>query len=475
MMKKVLPLLLSLILGCTLLFGCAPVAEYGVSSVTPFQLSADRSMIVGDLKEFVYGDREIDRDGYSLVSESILNRTAFSTGANGSDAAGEKAAAKRITDLLGRYGYLNGDVEGADLTLPNYKIKSFALDVQKGSLFNQTVTTVYSQNVIATLPTSGDSLGKVLIMTHYDNLWGSDLIAGSKSHGVYSDGISVAAVIRAADLAKQANNFPFDLEFVFFGAGEPGNYGSANYLSEMSVSDTESVLLAVDLDRIGGGDYDYLFCDDVATGHESYLRAAAQSQNISFQSAPQDKQAIVLSGYGPAYAHAGWLGDHYGFYRKKLNVAAFFGMNWSVNGVYGYTESADNESILTTQNDNLLTVEDLYPDYAERACNVVNTVMTAINGKSVFAEAMRESSERNGSYSWLQNRSIPSYVVIGLIIVLFVVLSVVSRRMMKRRPKPEDIVEQPKETVFPFEDFSGNAEQPKAEESQDPKNPFEGY
>ncbi len=101
---------------------------------------------------------------------------------------------------------------------------------------------IISHNVIAELP--GTGAGVIVIGAHYDTV--PDSVGAS-------DNASGMGVLLAASERAAAQEFPFTLRFIAFGAEETGLHGSNHYVDSLSPAQLDEIYLMINLDSVGSG------------------------------------------------------------------------------------------------------------------------------------------------------------------------------------------------------------------------------
>lgn len=264
-----------------------------------------------------------------------------------------------------------------------------------------------SNNVIITKKANAgtENPKTVIIGAHYDNVY--SLPSGTsesnyKFEGAYDNGTGVTVLI---DLLRRlsAGSFNFDITFIAFGAEEYGMKGSSYYVNTMNTS-SEDILLMVNLDVIGAGDFLYLFCDDVNTQHQDFLFGIAEREDIrrediSLKAPPFDKNLSSGQMLDSLYYHIGLMSDNLPFLQKGVNCAFFFTYNWE----YAMSESSENISILHMENDNFKTLSEKYENYSEYMSYVSDIVYLSLN-EADFENIMISSFESKFDYSIFNNK-----------------------------------------------------------------------
>lgn len=304
----------------------------------------------------------------------------------------EKAAAEYIARIFqlyeGEYGVSKFEPYNKDKTeLDERYLQNFS--------FKYGRETHESNNVIITKKADKETKKTVIIGAHYDNVYNKPQDVNDSDYnfqGAYDNGTGVTVML---DLLKRLSekDFDFNITFIAFGAEEYGMKGSSHYVSVMNHA-PEDILLMVNLDVIGAGDYLYLFCDDVSTLHQEFLFDIADKNDISLKAAPFDKNVSSGQILDTMYYHIGLMSDNLPFLQKGVNCAFFFTYNWE----HGLSESTENISIIHTEDDNFNTLKEKYEGYSTYMTKVSNIVYYSLAAPN-FESKMIESFETKFDYS----------------------------------------------------------------------------
>lgn len=347
------------------------------------------------------------------------------------------------------------------------KIQSFDADYNN--------KTVKSQNVVGVLDNGKEK--QVIICAHYDNIYGSDLIKGYQAEGAYNNGSGVAVMFALAQyFGTSSPELDFNIIFLALGAEEPGLYGSKYYESQMLPSQKSDTLLVIDLDCVGGGDYLYLYCDEVNTIHQQFIKNIADNNNLALRLPPSNKKTFTASTPLTPYLHYGLNSANLYFLKSGINSAHFFSRNWDTNKKIGVVESQNHPSIIYTENDNLKTLQEYYGDTfiqkMDTAADIIYYTLTDSN----FVSGMQNSAAQKSDYSLLINRNLVTFIKLGLLIVMGVIVLLLLRRFINRYPVPVIKIRQVPPAVF-GDEYEKNKESDLGNKKEDnnPKNPFDGY
>lgn len=407
-MKK----LLSLVLSFVLVFAFVLTAETSDNAV---------SVVLGDDSVLSTLSLGGECDAYEFLKW-------FETGypSRTTDTDGEYAAAVALSGVLAEMGYSAGGDNGGW-----YQQFSF-INPQ-----STTDTTMHSGNVIG-VKDAADTDKTVVLFAHYDNLADLEYSSGTVygGDGTVDNGTGVATLLAVANILSSAT-LPFDLKIVFFGAEELGMFGSAHYVEKLTQEQLSNVLLAVDFNMVGGGDYLYLYCDEVKTEHGELMLSVAEEFNLEVREPPSNKE-IYGAQYvdGLPYGHAGLASDVANFLGKGVNCAHLFGYNWEVKNTLEGREFADHANVVGTKNDTLAYYDRYCKATGNAHMNAAVTLVTETLTRSDFVAVAASSAENKFDYSALASTKTGSIVLACLVVVLLAA-AVGVYFLLKRKATPE--------------------------------------
>ncbi|MDR3318969.1 MAG: Zn-dependent exopeptidase M28, partial [Clostridiales bacterium] len=206
-------------------------------------------------------------------ANDYLERFLEDNGDRTSFTEGEVKARARLKELFTDIGFTDTDASAAEPggtlaygkladTEPTFTVEEQPFTVTTAATFSAAAKEYGSANVVARLPGKADG-GVVIIGAHYDNTYG-DITGvantGTKGVGAYDNGTGIAVMLSLAEYfyeLYQTTPLDFSIEFVAYGASMAGGIGSQQYVTKrLSMpSDRKAVLLAVNLDCVGAGDY----------------------------------------------------------------------------------------------------------------------------------------------------------------------------------------------------------------------------
>lgn len=314
-----------------------------------------------------------------------------------------------------------------------------------------------SINVQFMKPASAEtgSKGQIILMAHYDNLYGTASYDGSRitAEGAYDNGAAVAALLQTATFLKDIP-CSYDIIFAFLGSSVVSEdnvvyycWDGAKALEERlyTLIGTQSYnpVLAINLWRLGGGENLYMYSHDEATSYNNYFYAVADKAGLNFSPVPAYKHAFdemyaartasdVTSPSG--FLHVGMLNDSLRFMNKHVPTLTYMSLAWENSSQGGYTEMSKFKNCALTSSDTLNNMKLVQGggDVAvqritEQLNSVTLSIVSSVTGANTaqFTEAMSTAKEELSYDSRTVNAMtvavlvITWTLVIGLIVLMF--------------------------------------------------------
>lgn len=344
--------------------------------------------------------------GDGTKGNNRTNRTSFRDG--------ERAAAAWLESELAAYGYVP----------------------ETGDSFSRPFTfkDVHSQNVTALYSSSPENKAQIILSANYDNLY-ADIgnVRGNGGAGAMQNGTGVAILLVLAEkLRAEAIDLPFNVRFVFFGASEVGMIGSEYYIEEqMTGEEKRNTALVVNVRRIGG-DYTYLYTDEVETPHGDMFMRMAGENNIAIRRQPRSVPYIAGE-YKKDFPYATWgmMGDQARFMTRGMNIVSLYGGNLETLNVADIDGKAGNISY--TDRDTVAGLEKTYPEYGQRMADAAGLLYATMTAPD-FLETCLTSAAGTYDYNWLTKPAIVTGIVIGVLILLGVLLMLLVKHFEKKYP-----------------------------------------
>lgn len=395
MRRKIIAAGLALIVlsVCLPIFGSLTTATAEAAAASTFteaQMKATLADFIGD------GTEENTR----------VNRTSFRDG--------ERAAAAWLEQKLLGYGY-RPEGNATSLQLPFTHKEEYK-----------------SQNITAVYPSETAGAPQIILCVNYDNLH-SEIgnMMSNGGAGAMQNGTGVAILLSLAEtLQREQVKLPFDVRFVFFGASEVGLIGSTVYLTDqMSGAEKMRTVLAINFRRIGG-DYTYLYADEVKTDHGALLLDTAKTSGLAIKAQPKSTPFMPAQYVDTLpYVNWGMLGDQSRLMSVGLHTVSLYGGNLETISLSDIDGKAGN--ITYTSKDTIAGLETYYPAYGVRMAEAAQLVYNAIL-RDDFLPTCQQSSPYN--YEWLTKPVVVSGIVIGILILMGVVVIVLVKQFEKKYP-----------------------------------------
>ena len=335
-----------------------------------------------------------------------VNRTSFRDG--------ERAAAAWLEQKLLGYGY-RPEGTATSLQLPFTHNEEYK-----------------SQNVTAVYPAETAGAPQIILCANYDNLH-SEIgnMMSNGGAGAMQNGTGVAILLTLAEaLQQQQVKLPFDVRFVFFGASEVGLIGSNVYLTkQMSGAEKARTVLAVNFRRIGG-DYTYLYADEVKTDHGALLLDTAKSSGLAIKAQPKSTPFMPAQYVDTLpYVNWGMLGDQSRLLSVGLHTVSLYGGNLETLSLSDIDGKAG--SITYTSKDTIDGLEQYYPAYGVRMAEAAQLVYNAILREDFLPTCLQSAPY---DYTWLTKPVVVSGIVIGVLILMGVAIIVLVKIFEKKYP-----------------------------------------
>ncbi|MEG1647033.1 MAG: M28 family peptidase [Clostridia bacterium] len=302
---------------------------------------------------------------------------------------------------------------------------------------------------------------QIIIGANYDN---ASLIKVEGNYivgeGAYNNATGIAVLMQLAKLVKDSK-IDYDVVFVAFGAKEYGFKGSNAYVKSMTEKDIANTLLMINLDSVVGGDYLYMYSDEVKTLHNNYFYEVAKTNQLNAKKVPIFKKQNVLAGeenFKIPYSHIGLQSDSVNFMKKDISVVNFLSLNWE-NRIAN-VEMKGQPNVAYTQKDTLSDMIERFgggdigkQKIALALDNVVTIVYDAIS-KENFIASMQQSKDNYKPYSfWTSSKNVTifTWCIKGFFMLGVVLLLVILKK--KFPPKKLPIINIDTKAGNPFEEL----------------------
>ena len=259
---------------------------------------------------------------YIDIKNDIKHRSAGSVG--------EKFLANKLAVFMENKGLEKyGELE---TYLQNFKIKNGT-----------------SNNVVGVIDNNAEKY--VVIGAHYDAVY-----KAGKSYG-YNDNFSgiVANMIMTEILKNQTE---FNVIVGFWGAEEIGMLGSNHFAKNLPNEIRDNILLYINFDSIGAGDYLYYYHNDFETKYGDTLDKFFKGSEVKKYGNQLYSNNANL---GVNYTNLGLNSDNISFLKQAINSLNFFAGNLDANNGLGFFETEGHDKIMHNT-DSKETIDDVFGD-----------------------------------------------------------------------------------------------------------------
>lgn len=291
-----------------------------------------------------------------------------------------------------------------------------------------------SQNLIYTLKSTKATDKKIIIGCHYDAL-AYDYNLNSETYGqrVATEGVngsagSVAMVLALANYIS-AENLEYNIEFVFFGAGESNRAGSKFYTNGISEKDKENIICMINISQIAYGKNMYFYMNEISTKTSKFVENVTYENRVDISKINVARLNKVLvdtedSELGLNYTHVALDSDNVNFMKAGIETISIFSGEYEDGIVIGRQEFSGNNLITYTSNDNLSYIAENRQGYsvAENLFKAYSAICTTI----LDSEFVSTFEAGKGSTNWFYKIFANENLVLCLTAVVFIVLIIVA-------------------------------------------------
>ena len=255
------------------------------------------------------------------------------------------------------------------------------------------------------------------------------------------------------------------------------------------LTEHETPELIVNLNRLGGGTYNYIYSAEVETDFNDAFYAAANAVGGgTFRPVPGNTHAVaatMIDGQPNDYTHIGMVGDNLIAMSKGIPTVSFLSLDWGSDTNSFYTEIDGKENIYNTSGD---TYENMISRLGENGeetlrnslngvADTVATMLSPENGE-VLAEVLATAPAQASVAAQQSHAEAGMYTRLALIIAA--VVAAVALTMVGRNKHAKDTMRKfsEAEPYDPDADVFGDA--PDGEEgggqeggAEPPEDPFE--
>lgn len=360
-----------------------------------------------------------DKETFKSVINDVLSDTgvlAIKNRVAGSQ--GETQAKDYIVSKLGETNFVPKTGAGIENGIQTFKFES---EIDGGY---QT-----SQNIIYVYESASGTGKKVIIGSHYDAL-AYDIDTASETYGsiIETEAVSTSAgnVALMLALAEFLPNLTlsYDIELVFFGAGETNKAGSDFYTDGISEQDSENILCMINLDDVSVGKNTYFYVDEIETDLSKLLTEIITTSKISAEKVKtHNLNKIIDDGdrLGLGYTHLALDSDNVCFMENKILSLNIFAGDYSSGIELGKCEYSGKDSIAYTSNDNLEYIsknfgENVIVDNLYNAYSLVFYTLTDAD----FVKVCERGVQTGWLYTLFASEKMAVYLTVVALLLLIV-------------------------------------------------------
>ena len=284
-----------------------------------------------------------------------------------------------------------------------------------------------SQNIVFEYKSTAKTSKKVILACNYDAPMQYDEETGDyieyNGDSLNVSASSVAALLVLAETLPNYN-FAFNLEFVFFGAGESSLAGSEFYLNGLTEEDEENVLCVINIDKVALGTNMYFYMDEVKTKFSKYVSNVCSPYSKEIDLTHLNKTEYIYNDLGLGYSHIALESDNVNFMKRGIATINIFAGDYDSGIVLGRNEYNGKEVISYTDNDSLAYVtEKLGADEISDNLYLVNSAVETLLSDSDFE---RQSAKSHGKTQWFYAIFANEELVLLLTIIAFVIILIIA-------------------------------------------------
>lgn len=289
-----------------------------------------------------------------------------------------------------------------------------------------------SQNIIYYADLNPNSDKKVILGCNYDAYAykfdnEKQEYKETESESVNGSSASVAFLLA---LASEIDTFDldYDVEFVFFGAGEIDRAGSKVYTDGFTEDSKKNILCMMNFDGIALGKHTYYYLDEVSSSFSKYL------DNMSRQEKSKVKEVdgvhlgkVILAeknSLGLSYTHVALESDNINFMSAGVLTINFFAGDYETGIVMGRSEFGEDDILTYTEKDNVEYISKNigFEKVTQNLNENYKFVMAILTDADFVASATEAKNETKGFYSFFANTNLLVYLT-AIAFIVFVVVA----------------------------------------------------
>lgn len=321
---------------------------------------------------------------------------------------------KKTADYIANYLKTNTSLVAKNNAYVENGVQSFTFESDFSELYET------SQNIIYQYTKSAENAKKVIIACNYDAIaykYSEDDHAYNlvNTQGVNTSACSVATLLA---LAKHLpySQIGFNIEFVFFGAGESSNAGAKVYAQGISTEENDDILCMINLDNIALGKNLYYYVDEVETMFAEYVDELSEDNKLNVEEIELTHLGKVTlsipNDLGLSYTHIAMESEAKVFKKSGLTAINIFAGDYEDGVVIGRSEFADLDVITYTENDNIsyITEKVGFDKITQNLYDVFKLIGTMFVDSEFQSVLTKSQNSTNWFYAIFANENLVVYL-----------------------------------------------------------------
>lgn len=344
---------------------------------------------------------------------------------------GEKLAAEYIVE------YMNTKTSFVP------KSSNFVIDGVQDFQFLSTITNIYesSQNIIYDYKVQGCDKTIILGCSYdaYAVFYNEEeyKIEYKGVQGVNNSAASVALLLALAS-EIQNMNLNFNVEIVFFGAGDSDNAGSKYFVQGISKEASKDILCMINFDNIALGENSYFYIDETSNKFSDYMKNIVKKNEINMKQVEVSHlNKMLLSSpneLGLKYTHIAMSSDNFNFMKSNILSLNFFAGSYSNGIVMGRSEYSNLDAITYTIDDNLDYINEHYEENAieKNIYSVYQTVCSILTDSDFISVLEASQNSNNFFYAVFGNEKLAIFLTVIAFIIMIIIALYIHYRLTKK-------------------------------------------
>ena len=377
----------------------------------------------------------------ALSQESIVSLNSFTADTNlifsefvkFTDRKPGSEDEKKASEYIANYLSSNTALTAKDNTYVKQGVQSFTFESDFSGLYEN------SQNIIFEYKPTAETKNKVILACNYDS------VAYKLNEETYyyeltkTEGVNTSAASVAMLLAL-AKNLPFaeidyNIEFVFFGAGESSHAGAEIYVNGISDTDKENILCFVNFDNIALGDNLYYYVNEIETDFSEMVGEISKDNKLKLEQvnvANLNKINLgITTDLGLDYSHIAIESENKVFMKRGITSLNVFAGHYEDGIIIGRNEYSGKEVIAYTENDNVnyITEKVGFENVSKNLYEVFKSMSYILTDSDFVETALDEIDENNWFLAVFGNQKLVVYLSVVAILIFVVVSTYIHYRL----------------------------------------------